>query len=625
MQLLLPSKKTLAGPWPWVISILRPALLLLLPLAVIGTCQLVSLQSLPEALSWLPAHLPAVGITWLVLLLAELVLFGLTRLVSLSYLLPALVPFLLTLVSYYKAIINGEPLMISDLALAGDLFQVASFAAGRITISPSTGSAIAVVALPLVVLIALDVFSLLGWERLRPNWKAGLAGAGGGALALLLVLAALRPYGIAQCDDYPAPAARDQACGVPLSLLSAWYDSFSTASQEYGPSRMKRILSDMEDALQAHTVGDVKPHIIFVMNESFFDITKLPGFTFSEDPLSNYHRLQSESTYGTFYTCTSGGGTGWVEMESFTGSSLSNTLTARQYDALPSYVRALRDSGYQTIAFHSHTDELYNRRQNYPHLGFDQVLFVDDYPDQGTFAGGYFDDDSTADVLISLFEEHRDQPTYLYAMTMQNHQPYHAGRYDPERVEVTCPGLSQSDLEIATCYVSGVYDADRMLGKLVDYFSQVDEPVILVFTGDHRPSLADGEGGSVYAHLGLVPTASAEGWSEEDYRAMLATDYLIWSNYLPGQGEQPNSAMMIGATILSRAQLPTTPYFAWLDRARQETVLYQRLALTVGPDGQLISADDPEVAAFLSAREDVIYDLLDGEGYLLDEIHRTGP
>ena len=29
------------------------------------------------------------------------------------------------------------------------------------------------------------------------------------------------------------------------------------------------------------------------------------------------------------------------------------------------------------------------------------------------------------------------------------------------------------------------WDADAMLGKLTEYFSQVDEPVILVFWGDH--------------------------------------------------------------------------------------------------------------------------------------------
>ena len=106
---------------------------------------------------------------------------------------------------------------------------------------------------------------------------------------------------------------------------------------------------------------------------------------------------------------------------------------------------------------------------------------------------------------------------------------------------------------------------------------------------------------------------------------MFATNYMIWSNYLPGGGEQPNSTMTIGATILAQAQLPATPYFAWLNQARQTTVLYQRLVMTIGPDGQLIWENDPDVSAFLSARKDVLYDLLYGEGYLSGKLGSSTP
>ena len=34
-------------------------------------------------------------------------------------------------------------------------------------------------------------------------------------------------------------------------------------------------------------------------------------------------------------------------------------------------------------------------------------------------------------------------------------------------------------------FATGSRDADAMLGRLTEYFSQVDEPVILVFLCDH--------------------------------------------------------------------------------------------------------------------------------------------
>ena len=36
-------------------------------------------------------------------------------------------------------------------------------------------------------------------------------------------------------------------------------------------------------------------------------------------------------------------------------------LSAEEYEALPSYVKVLKENGYQAIGFHAHTNALYNR------------------------------------------------------------------------------------------------------------------------------------------------------------------------------------------------------------------------------------------------------------------------
>ena len=476
-------KKVMAWPWRRIRLVLRAALLLLGPLLTVLACQAISLQGGGEAVAWMGSHGSSVGVTWLILVLVEMALFGLIRLGSLSYFLTAVFPLGLTLVSYYKTIINGEPLMLTDFSLAGNIANVAGFAMDRITVSPATGMALSWVLALTAVLVVLDVLILRHPDAWRLDFRRGAALCGGSLLVLAAAFAGgLEGFCVAQYEAYPMQADRDAGCGVSLSLLSTLIGSQAKGSESYSELRMQQILQEMEadQAEQAAEQGTAqKPHIIFVMNESFFDVTRLPNVTFSQDPLANYHRLERESTYGQFYTITCGGGTGWVEMETFTGVSTeelaggtANTeLTAAEYGALPSYVRVLDENGYETIAFHAHTSELYNRDKNYPHIGFDQVLFYEEFQEDATYAGGYFDDDSTADVIISLFEEYRDTPTYIYAMTMQNHQPYYAGRYDPERLAVESDCLTQEDLEVLNCYVSGLYDADQMLGKLVDYFS----------------------------------------------------------------------------------------------------------------------------------------------------------
>lgn len=616
-----------------VLTVLTIVLLLAAPLAIVYACQLITLQSGGEAAAWIGSHGIAVGVSWLLLLLGELALLGLTRLGGLSCLLTSLLPLGLTIVSYYKTVFNGEPLLLTDFSLAGEIGNVASFTMDRITVSQATSLALALVVGWTVALTVLDVLMRRWRFPWRLTFRGGAVLFGGSLLTLALVLAAgVQDYCVAQYEAYPMQVDRNQGCGVALSLLSTWYGSQAKGSDVYSELRMQEILLEMRQDLAEQDTAQEKPHIIFVMNESFFDVTRLPGVAFSKDPLPNYHRLSAESTYGQFYTITCGGGTGWVEMETFTGVAMeeldggtANTdLTAAEYEVLPSYVRVLDENGYETIAFHAHTSELYNRSKTYPHIGFDQVLFYEPFQDMATFEGGYFDDDSSADVIISLFEEYRDDPTYIYTMTMQNHQPYYAGRYEEHRVEVDSDLLSQEDLEVLGCYVDGLYDADRMLGKLVDYFSQVEEPVILVFAGDHVPGLYLSDTESIYSKLGRVPTSTSVGWSAENYREMLSTDYIIWTNFSIGVGEKPSSTNAMGATILDLAGVENTPFYAWMAEKTANTLLFHYGILDVAPDGQLAAEDDAAVGDFRAAYSDVIYDLLYGEGYIVQQVNAVG-
>ena len=123
---------------------------------------------------------------------------------------------------------------------------------------------------------------------------------------LFLVLF-LRPYCVDQFKAYPIQGARDGRLGVSLSLLSAWYCAKPSPSVLYSQTHLQNILEDMEQALARQEIREDRPHIIFVMNESFFDITRLEGLAFSQDPLPNYRRLQAQTTWGRFYTTTCGG------------------------------------------------------------------------------------------------------------------------------------------------------------------------------------------------------------------------------------------------------------------------------------------------------------------------------
>ena len=75
-------------------------------------------------------------------------------------------------------------------------------------------------------------------------------------------------------------------------------------------------------------------------------------------------------------------------------------------------------------------------------------------------------------------------------------------------------------------YTEGVRDADAMLGRLTAYFSDREEPVVLVFYGDHLPYLGDNQKG--YAELGSEVSIPEN--EREDILCSYKTPYVLWAN-----------------------------------------------------------------------------------------------
>ncbi|MFR5860182.1 MAG: hypothetical protein ACLUES_00305 [Flavonifractor plautii] len=105
----------------------RALLALLLPLAGVYLCQLVTLQEPAAAWAWMGSHAGAAGYTYLVLLLAQLLVTTLTDSLLCGQLLTLLPCLLLSVASHLKQAVNGVPLLVSDLAMAGQAGQVAGF------------------------------------------------------------------------------------------------------------------------------------------------------------------------------------------------------------------------------------------------------------------------------------------------------------------------------------------------------------------------------------------------------------------------------------------------------------------------------------------------------------------
>ena len=59
----------------------------------------------------------------------------------------------------------------------------------------------------------------------------------------------------------------------------------------------------------------IKPNVIVILSEAFWDPTIIPGAKFSKDPIPFFHKLQKSGTSGTMLSPQYGGGTANVEFE----------------------------------------------------------------------------------------------------------------------------------------------------------------------------------------------------------------------------------------------------------------------------------------------------------------------
>ena len=111
-----------------------------------------------------------------------------------------------------------------------------------------------------------------------------------------------------------------------------------------------------------------------------------PASPSAEDPIPNFHALQEAA--GGDLSSSAYAGLGNVEMELFTGvpsafpgasESLTTLSDRTTYSRLPSLVKALEGQGYETAMVHSYNDSLYNRASNLPAIGFDQLVYDEDF------------------------------------------------------------------------------------------------------------------------------------------------------------------------------------------------------------------------------------------------------
>ena len=305
---------------------------------------------------------------------------------------------------------------------------------------------------------------------------------------------------------------------------------------------------------------ETNPTIIVVMNESFADLNVI-GKIQTNEPLTPFMDSLTENTIkGYAISSVFGAKTPNAEWEFLTGGTMAflpvGSVVYQQYmtDTPTSLVSTLANEGYTCVAMHPYYETGWSRNLIYPKLGFEENYFIDAF-DQTQVVRKYVSDREVYRKIIERYENRSvNEDLFIMSITMQNHGGY-TSSYENFEENYYKVGRSYSD---ANQYFSLVRESDDALKELISYFSSVEEPVEIVFFGDHQPSLTS-------KFYKLLNGKGLSGLTLEELQNLYKVPFFVWTNYdTPEEKVDVTSLNYLSTITLERAGVDLSAYHQFL-------------------------------------------------------------
>lgn len=351
--------------------------------------------------------------------------------------------------------------------------------------------------------------------------------------------------------------------GYVLNFVLSARDSYVSPPKDYDLDVIKE-LEETYAQIEENPLGDAleeKPTIIVVMNESFADLSVI-GEMETNEPLTPFMDSLEENTIkGYALASVFGAKTPNSEWEFMTGGSMaflpSGSVVYQQYisDTPTSIVSALKNEGYTCVAMHPYYETGWSRNLIYPTLGFDETYFLDDFDDTQLIRKYVSDRELYKNIIERYESSGQNEDLFIMSISMQNHGGY-TTTYDNFEENYYKTGRSYTD---ANQYFSLIRESDDALRDLIMYFSQVEEPVEIVFFGDHQPSLNK----KFYT---LLNGKGLSGLTLEELEHLYTVPFFIWTNYdTPEETVEITSLNFLSTMALKRAGIDLSPYHQFME------------------------------------------------------------
>lgn len=471
--------------------------------------------------------------------------------------------YLFNLATFVVYIFRGTPLMPSDFLAIGTAIHVAENYAFEWK-SP--------IILSTVILIFL--IALLCKFSFKPKIKhRNLIFSASGAVIAAAVAALFIKFDFSGWTL--ASFAQDDTNryqGIALSFILNMRGMELEKPVDYNSEEIEEALA--QTAANYEYEGN-KPNVLVIMNESFADLGILGNLQTNEDYMPFFRSLQKNTVKGELLVSPFGGNTCNSEFEFLTGMSMgllpSGAIPYLQYIqmnypySLPNHFKKL---GYETIAVHPYYARGWNREKVYGLMGFDNFISMDNmgnYQNKNEFEyiRSYMSDRTSYSAVINQFVNKKpNESMFVFNITMQNHGGY-GGTYSnftPD-IEITNMGYTYKEAEQ---YLSLIRESDRAFEELIYYFSNWDEPIIILMFGDHQPAVEQ----EFFEELMGKPLDSM---TSEELQARYRVPFVVWANFdIESEDGIATSVNYLSNLLMEKAGLPKSEVNTFLDNVRNE-------------------------------------------------------
>ncbi len=391
------------------------------------------------------------------------------------------------------------------------------------------------IALLIIGLVTGFVFLFIKAKKHEINWKKTIISFVSAVLFVALSLTSLVLTGIAPKNFSNLVDAYNKY-GFVYCFGSSIFNRGISKPAEYSQEYIDNILGSIGSVSSPDT--EELPNIVFVQLESFIDVKYIKDLEFSEDPIPTFTELRENYTSGFLTVPSIGAGTANTEFEVMTGMRVFDFGTGEYpYKTIllkstcESMAYIYKEYGYYSHAIHNNTGAFYDRYLVFPNLGFDRFNSLEYMENVEMNPIGWAKDTVLVESITGALNSTEDQKDYVHAISVQGH-----GRYPSEKIDdtqtITLTGMPEdyqyvNEMEY---FANQMREMDEFIKELITELESYDEKTIVVFYGDHFPSLN-------------IEDEHLDGCN------VYQTEYVMWSNYEMEEADRDLDAYQLGAYV----------------------------------------------------------------------------